>query len=276
MKKGDATRTAILDRGIELATQIRPRRADHRPARVRPWPLQERPLRALPLKRGPPDPGARRPRSVSSKKSCAPQSGIPAASRAWSPFSTAGSTGRRRPGPGGCLFVARRPSSTIAGAVARTPRRAPERWLTRSRLSSDRGCRAAFREDLEAGPVCARLYSVMLGFHHPRGLLRDPRPRIRARPFGASCRPRGGRAMERDLPARSSRDPRVRVLRIQEYTMTRSSRQPPEKSTDVRLSAFRALSGAQRDRSAVAAKLAMALFRRPPRRGFGKASAGAR
>jgi AcrR family transcriptional regulator len=102
-------------------------------------------------------------------------------------------------GPGGCLFVAAaaelddRPGPVRDRLVA-----LQKGWLEMMAIVFRTGVtEGAFREDLDPEEFAHDLYSVMLGFHHAARLLRDPRAEKRAhaafgRLLSAARRPDAG------------------------------------------------------------------------------------
>lgn len=183
MGKGDATRTAILDRGVELATQIG--------------------LEGLTIGRLAADLGLSKSGLFAhfrSKEALQIQVLDAAAERfveeivrpavkhprgeprmialfdnwlAWT---------KTNSGPGGCLFVAAAAElDDRPGAVRDRLVALQKGWLETVAIVFSTGvAERHFREDLDPEQFAYDLYSVMLGFHHAARLLRDPRAEDRA------------------------------------------------------------------------------------------------
>ena len=184
MRKGEATRAAILDRGVRLATQIG--------------------LEGLTIGRLATDLGLSKSGLFAhfhSKEALQIQVLDAAAERfveevvrpavrhprgeprmaalfdSWLAWTKSNSV------PGGCLFVAAaaelddRPGPVRDRLVA-----LQKGWLEMIAIVYRNGVsERQFREDLDADQFAHDLYSVMLGFHHASRLLRDPRAEDRAR-----------------------------------------------------------------------------------------------
>jgi len=84
--------------------------------------------------------------------------------------------------PGGCIFVAAAAElddreGPVREALVRSQRDWLEALARAARLAVEVG---HFRADLDAAQFAHELYSILLGFHHARRLLRDPDARRRA------------------------------------------------------------------------------------------------
>jgi len=198
MGKGEETRTAILDRGVQLATQIGlegltiGRLATDLSLSKSGLFAHFRSKEALQIQVL--DAAAERFVDEVVKPAVREPRGEPrvrALFNRWLAWTKSNS------GPGGCLFVAAaaelddRPGPVRDRLVA-----LQKGWLEMIAIVFRTGVtEGVFRQDLDPEEFAHDLYSVMLGFHHADRLLRDPRAEARAqaafgRLLSAAQRPR--------------------------------------------------------------------------------------
>ena len=183
MKKGDATRTAILDRGVELATQIGLEgltigrlASDLRLSKSGLF-AHFRSKEALQIQVL--DAAAERFVDEVVRPAVRHPRGEPrmaALFENWLAWTKTNSE------PGGCLFVAAAAElDDRPGAVRDRLVELQKGWLDTVAIIFRTGvAERHFREDVEPDQFAHDLYAVMLGFHHASRLLRDPRAEDRA------------------------------------------------------------------------------------------------
>jgi AcrR family transcriptional regulator len=183
MRKGDATRAAILERGVRLATQTGleglsiGRLATELGLSKSGLFAHFRSKEALQIQVL--DAAAERFVDEVVKPAVREPRGEPrltALFERWLAWAKSSS------GPGGCVFVAAavelddRPGAVRDRLVA-----LQKGWLEMIEIVYRTGVEAGhFRRDVEPEQFAYDLYSVMLGFHHASRLLRDPRAEARA------------------------------------------------------------------------------------------------
>ena len=183
MAKGDNTRTAILDRGVRLATQVGlegltiGRLATELHLSKSGLFAHFRSKEALQIQVL--DAAAERFVDEVVKPAVREPRGEP---RVRALFDRWLGWARSNSGPGGCLFVAAaaelddRPGPVRDRLVA-----LQKGWLEMIALVFRTGVtEGVFRTDLDPEEFAHDLYSVMLGFHHAKRLLQDPRAEARA------------------------------------------------------------------------------------------------
>ena len=183
MAKGDNTRTAILDRGVRLATQVGlegltiGRLATELHLSKSGLFAHFRSKEALQIQVL--DAAAERFVDEVVKPAVREPRGEP---RVRALFDRWLGWARSNSGPGGCLFVAAaaelddRPGPVRDRLVA-----LQKGWLEMIAIVFRTGVtEGVFRTDLDPEEFAHDLYSVMLGFHHAKRLLKDPRAEARA------------------------------------------------------------------------------------------------
>ena len=183
MAKGDNTRTAILDRGVRLATQVGlegltiGRLATELHLSKSGLFAHFRSKEALQIQVL--DAAAERFVDEVVKPAVREPRGEP---RVRALFDRWLGWARSNSGPGGCLFVAAaaelddRPGPVRDRLVA-----LQKGWLEMIAIVFRTGVtEGVFRTDLDPEEFAHDLYSVMLGFHHAKRLLNDPRAEARA------------------------------------------------------------------------------------------------
>jgi AcrR family transcriptional regulator len=181
--KGDNTRTAILDRGVQLATQVGlegltiGRLATELHLSKSGLFAHFRSKEALQIQVL--DAAAERFVDEVVKPAVREPRGEP---RVRALFDRWLGWARSNSGPGGCLFVAAaaelddRPGPVRDRLVA-----LQKGWLEMIAIVFRTGVtEGVFRTDLDPEEFAHDLYSVMLGFHHAKRLLKDPRAEARA------------------------------------------------------------------------------------------------